>query len=171
MTGFASGAINAMVHDDPSLVLKGAAGGAISGIRTAMHNAIFGAGYQPQDENGKPVSYGADGVYRKGGLAQYFPGGGLTLGRYAYINEKGQSKKKTELDRFHENAHIQQENGKGGYIRFYRGTLNQYSRFGYHKSYITSGTLEWGADDYVESRTGYNMHKKRIATYELRHRK
>ena len=172
VTGFASGAVNAMIHDDPSLALKGAAGGAISGgIRTAAHNAIFGAGYQPQDENGKPVSYGADCVYRKGGFTSLFNGTGIALGRYAYINEKGQSEAHTVLDRFHENAHIQQQNGKGGYIRFYRTTLNQYTRIGRHKTYITPGTLEWDADDYVESRTGYGMHRKREETYKKKYQK
>ena len=41
MTGFASGTINAMIHDDPSLALKGAAGGALSGcVRTVAHKAV-----------------------------------------------------------------------------------------------------------------------------------
>ena len=162
VTGFASGAVNAMIHDDPSLALKGAAGGAISGgIRTTAHNAIFGAGYQPQDENGKPVSYGADGVYRKGGIAQYFPGGGLTLGRYAYMQDR--QNRDVNIDymhavRYHENMHLQQQKEKGGYIRFYRKTAYQYIKYGLDGVYKKHDTFEWDADTYGTEKTGINLH-------------
>ena len=90
ITGFASGTINAMVHDDPSLVLKGAAGGAISGFaRTAIHNTILGAPYQPLNDKNEPVSYGDEGLYRKGGIAGMLGiGYGLTLGKHVYTYEK-----------------------------------------------------------------------------------
>ena len=167
VTGFSSGVVNAIVHDDPSLALKGAVGGALSGcVRTAAHNAVFGAGYQPLDENGNPVSYGTDGVNRRGGLASLFGGTGIALGRYAYLNEKSTKKEELELYRFHENAHLLQEKEKGGYIRFYRRTMNQYLTIGRHKCYVTPGTLEWKADDYVESNTGYPMHRVRQWYYD-----
>ncbi|MCR5535658.1 MAG: hypothetical protein K6F47_10905 [Bacteroidaceae bacterium] len=157
-----SGTINAMIHDDPSLVLKGAAGGALSGcVRTVAHNAVFGAGYQPLDENGAPVSYGADGVYRKGGLAQYFPGGGLALGRYAYM----QDNKTREIGvgymhavRYHENMHFQQQKEKGGFIRFYRKTGYQYLRYGFPGVYHEKTSLEYSADEYGYKKTGVNLH-------------
>lgn len=113
--------------------MKGAAGGAISGgIRTAAHNAIFGAGYQPQDENGNPVSYGADGVYRNGGLAQYFPGGGLTLGRNLFTVEKGEDYESIMDTRYHENIHLQQINHLG-VARFYGTLFLQYMKYGFGK--------------------------------------
>lgn len=137
VTGFSSGAINAMVHDDPSLVWKGAAGGAISGgVRTAMHNAIFGAGYQPQDENGKPVSYGDDGIYRKGGVAGFVMnslnggGCGVTLGRYVFTVEKGESMESVMDTRYHENIHLQQIH-RLGLTRFYGEIFRQYVKYGF----------------------------------------
>ena len=149
VTGFASGAVNAMIHDDPSLALKGAAGGAISGgIRTAAHNAIFGAGYQPQDENGNPVSYGADGVYRKGGLASLAmrsinKGGGFSHGRYVFTEEKGAKTLESKGLRKHENMHLQQMKRDGGYIRFYRTITGQYMHYGFDR-----GPLEDEANKY-----------------------
>ncbi len=149
VTGFSSGAVNAMVHDDPSLVWKGAAGGAISGgVRTAMHNAIFGAGYQPQDENGKPVSYGDDGIYRKGGIASLVmrsenKGGGFSHGRYVFTEEKGAKPLESEGLRKHENKHLQQMKRNGGYIRFYRTITGQYMRYGFDR-----GPLEDEANKY-----------------------
>ena len=137
LTGFSSGAVNAMVHDDPSLVWKGAAGGAISGgVRTAMHNAIFGAGYQPQDENGKPVSYGDDGIYRKGGVAGFVRnslnggGCGVTLGRYVFTVEKGESMESVMDTRYHENIHLQQIH-RLGLTRFYGEIFRQYVKYGF----------------------------------------
>ena len=150
-----SGTINAMIHDDPSLALKGAAGGAISGgIRTAMHNAIFGAGYQPQDENGTPVSYGADGVYRKGGFTSLFKGTGIALGRYAYMQDRQNRENPwhgvgyMHAVRYHENMHFQQQKEKGGFIRFYRKTGYQYLRYGFPGVYHEKTSLEWSADEY-----------------------
>ncbi len=149
LTGFSSGAVNAMVHDDPSLIRKGAAGGAISGgVRTAMHNAIFGAGYQPQDENGKPVSYGDDGIYRKGGIASLVmrsenKGGGFSHGRYVFTEEKGAKPLESEGLRKHENKHLQQMKRNGGYIRFYRTITGQYMRYGFD-----CGPLEDEANKY-----------------------
>jgi len=145
------------------LVWKGAVGGAISGgVRTAMHNAIFGAGYQPQDENGKPVSYGDDGIYRKGGIASYVEGGGLTLGRYAYMQDRQNRDKYGEgymhAIRYHENMHLQQQKEKGGYIRFYRKTAYQYIKYGLYGVYKRHDTLEWEADTYGTRRTGINLH-------------
>lgn len=170
VTGFSSGVVNAIVHDDPSLVLKGAAGGALSGcVRTVAHNAVFGAGYQPLDENGNPVSYGTDGVNRRGGLASLLKEPGIALGRYAYLDEKGMGKTKTKLCRFHENAHLLQEEGEGGFVRFYRRTMNQYLTIGRHKCYVTEGTLEWKADDYVTSNTGIDMHRIRKDQYKAKH--
>ena len=130
-------------------VLKGAAGGAISGgIRTAMHNAIFGAGYQPQDENGNPVSYGADGVYRKGGLASLAmrsinKGGGFSHGRYVFTEEKGAKTLESKGLRKHENMHLQQMKRDGGYIRFYRTITGQYMHYGFDR-----GPLEDEANKY-----------------------
>ena len=164
VTGFSSGVVNAIVHDDPSLVLKGAAGGALSGcVRTVAHNAVFGAGYQPQDENGKPVSYGDDCVYRRGGLASLVKGGGLTLGRYAYM----QDRQNRDLNgdgymqavRYHENMHVQQQKQKGGYIRFDRKTAYQYMHYGFPDVYHEGTSLEWAADEYGYKKTGVNLHR------------
>ena len=149
VTGFSSGVVNAIVHDDPSLVLKGAAGGALSGcVRTVAHNAVFGAGYQPLDENGKPVSYGDDGVYRKGGIASLVmrsenKGGGFSHGRYVFTEEKGAKPLESEGLRKHENKHLQQMKRNGGYIRFYRTVIGQYMRYGFDR-----GPLEDEANKY-----------------------
>ena len=139
ITGFASGTINAMVHDDPSLVLKGAAGGAISGgIRTAMHNAIFGAQYQPLTDKNEPVSFPAKGAYRKGGIAGYMMhklnrgGSGLTLGRNLFTVEKGEDYESIMDTRYHENIHLQQINHLG-VARFYGTLFLQYMKYGFGK--------------------------------------
>ena len=127
--------------------LKGAAGGAISGgIRTAAHNAIFGAGYQPQDENGNPVSYGADGVYRKGGIATYFKGRGMTLGRYVFTDERDGTSRQVKGLRYHENMHLQQQNGKGGYIRFYRTIIGQYMHYGFDRGPYEDDAKKYGEE-------------------------
>ena len=139
ITGFASGTINAMVHDDPSLVLKGAAGGAISGgIRTAMHNAIFGAQYQPLTDKNEPVPFPAKGAYRKGGIAGYMMhklnrgGSGLTLGRNLFTVEKGEDYESIMDTRYHENIHLQQINHLG-VARFYGTLFLQYMKYGFGK--------------------------------------
>jgi hypothetical protein len=47
--------------------------------------------------------------------------------------------------------------------------MNQYITIGRHKCYITPGTLEWKADDYVESNTGYPMHRVRQWYYDKKY--
>lgn len=149
MSGYSFGMVNGMVHNDPSLVWKGAVGGSISGFsRTVLDNAIFGAGYQPQDENGKPVSYGDDGIYRKGGIASLVmrsenKGGGFSHGRYVFTEEKGAKPLESEGLRKHENKHLQQMKRNGGYIRFYRTITGQYMRYGFDR-----GPLEDEANKY-----------------------
>lgn len=160
--GSASGSVNALVHDDFSLVWKGAVGGGISGFsRTLLDIAIFGAAYQPLDENGQSISYGADGIYRKGGLADLFPGAGITLGRTVYtddskarnaINEMG-----VHANRFHENMHLQQIK-QMGLAKFYGKIGQEYGKYGFHRSYEESGSLEWDADEYGYRMTGINLH-------------
>lgn len=143
VTGAASGTVNALVHDDPSLIWKNAVGGAISGfVRSAMHNAIFGAAYQPLNEKNEPVSYGVDGVYRKGGIGGFIMnkldkgGDGVTLGRYAFTVEKGESLESILDTRSHENIHLQQIELMG-FVRFYGELFRQYLKEG-----IGRGDLE-----------------------------
>ncbi len=143
ITGAASGAVNALVHDDTSLMWKGAVGGAISGfVRSTMHNAIFGAAYQPLNEKNEPVSYGVDGVYRKGGIGGFLMnkldkgGDGVTLGRYAFTVEKGEPLESVLDTRFHENIHLQQIE-RMGFVRFYGELFRQYLKEG-----IGRGALE-----------------------------
>ena len=120
-------------------VLKGAAGGAISGgIRTAMHNAIFGAQYQPLTDKNEPVSFPAKGAYRKGGIAGYMMhklnrgGSGLTLGRNLFTVEKGEDYESIMDTRYHENIHLQQINHLG-VARFYGTLFLQYMKYGFGK--------------------------------------
>lgn len=146
LTGFSSGAINAMVHDDPSLVWEGTVGGAISGFaRTAAHNIIMGTAYQPLNENGEPISYGEDVVYRKGGIAGMMDiGYGLTLGRHIYTLEKDLDSDHIMNLRFHENYHVGDINAMG-VAKFYGSILMDYIRYGFKGSYTKPGTLEYNA--------------------------
>ena len=146
VTGFSSGAINAMVHDDPSLVWEGTVGGAISGFaRTAAHNIIMGTAYQPLNENGEPISYGEDVVYRKGGIAGMMDiGYGLTLGRHIYTLEKDLDSDHIMNLRFHENYHVGDINAMG-VAKFYGSILMDYRKYGFKGSYTKPGTLEYNA--------------------------
>ena len=160
ITGFASGTINAMVHDDPSLVLKGAAGGAISGFaRSAIQNAAFGAPYKPERVYSSDANI--DIVYRKGGLAQYFPGAGIALGRYVYTDDELARRKGGErlmqANRYHETEHMQQIN-RMGWANFYGRTIYEYLRYGFKGAYHNKTTLEWQADEYGYINTGENLH-------------
>ena len=155
ITGFASGTVNAMIHDDPSLVWKGAAGGAISGFaRTAIHNTIFGAQYQPLNDKNEPVSYGAKGVYRKGGIAGMLGiGYGLTLGKHVYTYEKKLEPDKITTLRFHENYHVQQINDMG-LAKFYGTLFIEYMKYGFYGSYERKGSLEYNATEHAYKKTG-----------------
>ena len=137
MSGYSFGMVNGMVHNDPSLVWKGAVGGSISGFsRTVLDNAIFGAAYQPLDDNNEPISYGVEGVYRKGGIAGFVMntlnrgGDGVTLGRHVFTVEKGESKESILDTRYHENIHLQQIK-EYGFVRFYGELFRQYAKFGF----------------------------------------
>ena len=135
--------------------MKGAAGGAISGgIRTAMHNAIFGAQYQPLNDKNEPVSYGDEGLYRKGGIAGMLGiGYGLTLGKHVYTYEKELEPDEIQNLRFHENYHIQQINDMG-LVKFYGTIIIEYMKYGFHGSYPQKGSLEFNANDHAWKKTG-----------------
>ena len=160
ITGFASGTVNAMMHDDPSLVWKGIAGGAISGFtKSTIQNAVFGAPYKPERVYSSEANI--DIVYRKGGLAQYFPGAGIALGRYVYTDDELARRKGAEslmqANRYHETEHIQQIN-RMGWANFYGRTIYEYLRFGFKGAYHNDTTLEWQADEYGYRNTGENLH-------------
>lgn len=96
----------------------------------------------------KPVSYGDDGIYRKGGIASLVmrsenKGGGFSHGRYVFTEEKGAKPLESEGLRKHENKHLQQMKRNGGYIRFYRTITGQYMRYGFDR-----GPLEDEANKY-----------------------
>ena len=107
------------------------------------------------------ISYGTDGLYRKGGLADLFSGAGITLGRNVYtddskarntINEMG-----AHANRFHENMHLQQIK-QMGLAKFYGKFGQEYAKFGFKRTYKKHGTLEWNADEYGYRMTGINLH-------------
>ena len=155
IVGSASGSMNALVHDDASLIWKGAAGGAISGFaRTAIHNTILGAPYQPLNDKNEPVSYGDEGLYRKGGIAGMLGiGYGLTLGKHVYTYEKELEPDEIQNLRFHENYHIQQINDMG-LVKFYGTIIIEYMKYGFHGSYPQKGSLEFNANDHAWKKTG-----------------
>ncbi|MBR4644315.1 MAG: RHS repeat-associated core domain-containing protein [Bacteroidaceae bacterium] len=150
ITGSASGSINALVHNDPSLIWKGAVGGAISGFsRTVLVNAIFGAAYQPLDENNEPISYGVEGVYRKGGITGFVMntlnrgGDGVTLGRHVFSVEKGESIESIHDTRAHENKHLQQIEFYG-VARFYGSICRQYVISGFGRGALEKEAYRYG---------------------------
>ena len=66
------------------------------------------------NDKNEPVSYGDEGLYRKGGIAGMLGiGYGLTLGKHVYTYEKELEPDKIKNLRFHENYHIQQINDMG----------------------------------------------------------
>ena len=142
-TGFTSGVVNAIAYKDPDRIWQDAVGGAISGVsRSIAMDVIFGAPYKVEK------SYGAEGLYRGGGLSTLLmKGGGITLGRNMYVNSRNDE----EGTRFHENYHIQQQN-QMGWANFYGRTIQEYSQYGFFDPmdnvYTTKGTLEYKADEY-----------------------
>ena len=151
--GSASGSVNALVHDDFSLVWKGAVGGGISGFsRTLLDIAIFGAAYQPLDENDQPISYGTNGLYRKGGLAGYVmnkmnrEGNGITLGRQSFTVENSKSLNSVISTRFHENFHLQQIK-RMGLAKFYGEIVRQYLKYGFGKGPLEDDAYKYERDN------------------------
>ena len=142
-TGLTSGVVNAIAYKDPDRIWQDAVGGAISGVsRSIAMDVIFGAPYKVEK------SYGAEGLYRGGGLSTLLmKGGGITLGRNMYVNSRNDE----EGTRFHENYHIQQQN-QMGWANFYGRTIQEYSQYGFFDPmdnvYTTKGTLEYKADEY-----------------------
>ena len=142
-TGLTSGVVNAIAYKDPDRIWQDAVGGAISGVsRSIAMDVIFGAPYKVEK------SYGAEGLYRGGGLSiLLMKGGGITLGRNMYVNSRNDE----EGTRFHENYHIQQQN-QMGWANFYGRTIQEYSQYGFFDPmdnvYTTKGTLEYKADEY-----------------------
>lgn len=138
-SGLASGMVNAAMHHDPDRIWQGVLGGAISGAgRSIAMNVIFGAPYKADK------SYGAEGLYRGGGIADIIEWGlGLTMGKNMYVNDK----KGGDPIRYHENRHVQQQN-QMGWSRFYGRTIYEYIKYGFNASYSTEGTLENDADQY-----------------------
>ena len=53
----------------------------------------------------------------------------------------------------HENAHFLQIK-KMGLLNFYSKILSEYFKYGFHKSYVTPGTLENWAEMYAADRLG-----------------
>lgn len=155
-TGFVSGNVEAAMNDDPNAIWQNMIGGAISGAsRSIFINIAFGAPYKVDK------SYGAEGLYRSGGLASLlYPNAGLTLGvnMYAYTSENEDI---SENIRYHENYHIQQQK-KMGWASFYAKVIYEYIKYGFVASYVTNGTLEYGA-------TQYAAQKAPIRSYRIKY--
>ena len=160
IVGTASGSVNALMYDDPSLIWEGVVSGAISGFsRTTLHAAIMGAPY-------KEKYYEAEGIYRKGGLAYYLQrkklikGRGLTLGRHVYTNEENLNQTYIDALRYHESYHLQQIDNLS-VARFYGRILLEYMKYGFHASFDTPSALENDAENYTEGKTGVRLTLRR----------
>lgn len=84
------------------------------------------------------ISYGTDGLYRKGGPAGYVmnkmnrEGNGITLGRQSFTVENSKSLNSVISTRFHENFHLQQIK-RMGLAKFYGEIVRQYMKYGFGK--------------------------------------
>ena len=148
-TGLAAGTINAAIKQDPNQIWQGMLGGAIGGMsRSIIMNMLFGAPYQVGN------TYGVDGLYRSGGIADFIDklikGAGITLGRNIHVRSDLDADM-LEHTKYHENYHIQQQN-QIGWANFYGRTLYEYMRYGVNgmtSVYGVEGTLEFDADAYA----------------------
>ena len=114
----------------------------------------MGAPYQPLNDKNEPVSYGAEGIYRKGGIAGMLGiGYGVTLGTHVYTYEKKLAPDYITTLRFHENYHVQQINDMG-LAKFYGTLFKEYMKYGFYESYNRKGSLEYNATDHAYKKTG-----------------
>ncbi len=149
LAGTASGAVNALVHDDISLIGKGAMGGAISGFsRSVLSNVILGS----------PIKYNGNFIggttFRKGGLSELIrksyrdsSSAGFTLGQHSFIHEgygKEYSKEWFIELLYHEDYHAFQQRSMG-VSSFYEKILLQYI-----KDNVKTASLEKEVDAYVD---------------------
>lgn len=149
LAGTASGAVNALVHDDISLIGKGAMGGAISGFsRSVLSNVILGS----------PIKYNGNFIggttFRKGGLSELIrksyrdsSPAGFTLGQHSFIHEgygKEYSKEWFIELLYHEDYHAFQQRSMG-VSSFYGKILLQYI-----KDNVKTASLEKEVDAYVD---------------------
>jgi hypothetical protein len=141
LTGFASGLVQAGVDRDVSAIWRNTVGGAISGASTSLFNiGMFGAAQRVENSNLMGIR-GEKPVFRSGGLASLFGGGGISWGRTAWANRRNH-----DVDRMfaHEAAHFDQQQ-RYGFANFYGRTIWEYLSVGFHNSYKTPGTLEFQA--------------------------
>lgn len=95
---FASYRLDSSLYGNPGLIWQNAVGGAISGgSRSILMNAIFGTPYKPEE-----ITYEADGLFRRGGLAGLISGSGdgMTVGRNLYTNSEIKSNETYDGVRF-----------------------------------------------------------------------
>ena len=141
VTGLASGFVDSSLYGNADLIWQNAVGGAISGgSRSIFMNAIFGAPYKPAVNE-----YEAEGLFRKGGLADIISGSGdgMAIGRNLYTHSGPVYNEYNEQTRLHEMRHLLQQLDLG-FAKFYGRILIEYIVQGYDSS-----TLESDASSYA----------------------